>query len=358
MAERGQFREEIAVRGVAPHLRQARFGYRRHQCRDADAAVEGAVERADDRQNFERLVLDVNRAAGRADGLEILLEDRTLAAGDEEGGAVRGGMVVTVKSGVDRALDLHPALAPGRGGARREDEIGGTVVTPDTVVGRAFAGLVPALHEVVVDVGRRRSGEFQIEVVVRAVDHMRGRDEVSRIEVHAADEGGLGVMPGVKQPALRMLRIAAEGAVPAGAEARVPRGEHRALFGRAGKHGRSVVRRFGIDAPEQHADVEAARDGAVEKVEQRAIPVRHPEVGREEGDGQPDAVPRRLGRRANAPESLAAADQRAQPVARAHRIGGVRRGGDVRRRRPIHPPIISVNGQDQTVRDPDGPGSN
>ena len=89
-------------------------------------------------------------------------------------------------------------------------------------------------------------------------------------------------------------------------------------------------RGLGIGPPDEKTHVEAACDGPVQHVEQRAASIRQEKVVGIEGNGQPDAVARALDRLADPPHGLLAIDQRANEIARPCGIG------TRRRRRNVH----------------------
>ena len=81
-------------------------------------------------------------------------------------------------------------------------------VAEQPVLPLPLAGLVPALHEIVVHVGCARTGNLKVGVVVlrRSIrGDVAARAESRWPHVHAADEGDLAVMAGIDDPALLMM---------------------------------------------------------------------------------------------------------------------------------------------------------
>jgi hypothetical protein len=148
-------------------------------------------------------------------------------------------------------------------------------------------------------------------------------------EVEAAHEGRLRRLAGIDHPALLVLAAHRRRPVPADLEARPSARQQRALFGRAAEQARTG-RGLGIGPPYQKTHVEAAGDGPVQHVEQRAASVGKEEVVGIEGNGQPDAVVRAVDRLADPPHGLLAVDQRAHEIAGPRRIGTRRRRRNVR----------------------------
>ncbi len=252
--------------------------------------LSGVIQPGRDLHDGKRLVLKIDRAARRIDRQQVLLEDRLLAAGDVEDGTVRAGMAVAMPAGHHGALDLHDRL-PARGRcARREREIVVADGSPAAVGDRAVAGLVPPLDEVVMHVARRRPGQLGIDVVKLPFRAGVPRNPVGPARrVDPADEGDLGRLAGIDQPALLVVAAGSLVTVPADAETRSAPMQHLAIIRRSGK-GRAEAHALGIGTPEDGADVEPARGRAIEQVEQRSPAVGHPEAGIEEGDRHPDAV--------------------------------------------------------------------
>ncbi|MEA3147582.1 MAG: hypothetical protein QOI53_3163, partial [Verrucomicrobiota bacterium] len=89
--------------------------------------------------------------------------------------AVRTWMSIAIAAGMHITLNLHEALAPPLRRARREFQFVVSVVAPCAVGCRALAGFVPALDEIVMHVGCRRSGDLDIDVMTFAFVAVAGR---------------------------------------------------------------------------------------------------------------------------------------------------------------------------------------
>ena len=147
-----------------------------------------------------------------------MLKDRVLTAGDVIGPAARAGPAVGIATGKHGALHLHEAFTLGRRNPGREGEDVVAGMAPQAIFAPAVAGLVPALHEIVVDVGDRGTGELEIDVVALPFARMAGL-EGGESGVDAADKGNLGWLSSIDQPDLLVLAIRSMRLIPAGAEA-------------------------------------------------------------------------------------------------------------------------------------------
>ena len=159
---------------------------------------------------------------------------------------------------MDRPLHLGDGGATCRGYLIRKDEVAVGIGSPAAVGGMPFAGLVPALHEIMVDVGDRRTADLEIQVVIVVGAMMARGNHRMRIEVDAADEGAGCLQAGVHQPHLLVLAEAGMRTVPANADGRSLLLQHCDVRGRppervGAQMGNGVVR-----APEQHPDLEPA----------------------------------------------------------------------------------------------------
>src|SRR4051794_35980576 len=208
------------------------FRIGRNEDHDLHAALEDILKAHCYFRNRNRLVLDIDRAAGGIDGLMVLREDRPLAACDVVGNALGARMGVAVTAGMHHALNLHQAAAAPIRQPRRETQFIAAIVAPGAVAGRALAGFVPALDEIVMHVGRRRPCDFHIDVMTFPLSRVAWRAHGSGRQVHSSDKRSLGGLAGVDQPALLMLTIRTWCAVPADTETRTTRSEDVALLGR------------------------------------------------------------------------------------------------------------------------------
>ena len=173
----------------------------------------------------DRLVLDVNGLSCRIDGKQVLVEDRSFPGGDVIGIGAGARGAIGVETGGNIPLDLHPARAARRRQPGRKRQPVGGIVAPSAVGQVALAGLVPALDEMVVDVGGSGPGQFDIGIVTSA-GVMAGRSERPRGKVDPADKGDLRGMSGIDEPAFLMVQIRPVGAVPPRPEPRTALLEH------------------------------------------------------------------------------------------------------------------------------------
>ena len=93
-------------------LRRARIGWDQND--DLDSAFQGVLKCDGDWWHRNGLVLDIDCLAGRADRLHILIEDRSLTAGDVVGRGLRARMSIAIALRVHVALDLYESLAARR----------------------------------------------------------------------------------------------------------------------------------------------------------------------------------------------------------------------------------------------------
>ena len=297
---------------IAARRKDVVLGDRRHEQHKVDAAFDGRHEMARDLRHRDGLVLDIDRAPRSIDRALVLLQDRSLDA--------RRG----VAAGIEHALDLHRARPARRGGAVAARigarQLVGGIAGPVAVGRVALARLVPALDEIVPHVRGRRPGHLDIDVVPRHGDAG---------EVEAAHEGRLRWLAAIDHPALLVLAEHARRPVPADFQARAATRQQVTLVGCTTEHATARCG-LGVGPPYEEAHVEAAGDGAVQHVEQRAASVGQEEVIRIEGNRQPDAVARAFDRLADPPHGLLAIDQRANAVAGPRGIGTRRRGRNVR----------------------------
>ena len=95
-----------------------------------------------------------------------------------------------------------------------------------------FAGLVPALHEVVVDVCDCRTADFEIHIVIVFSATMAGRDHRMGIEIDAADKRTGRFQSSVHEPEFLMLTESRMRAIPANADVRRLLLQQREMRGR------------------------------------------------------------------------------------------------------------------------------
>jgi hypothetical protein len=317
--------ESAAIRCVVCSRRVV--SRRGHQQHDLDAASEGGVELGDDLGNLDVLVLDVDCPSPGAQRSDVLREDRPFAGGDVERRRRRSGCAVAVAARVHRALDLDQRRTRIPRDPHRERQLVGALRPAHAVRCEALAAFVPALNEVVVQVGDRGPGDFQVDVVVLAFTGMSRRHQRIRIEIDAADERRLRILAGVDQPALLMLAVAWMPAVPPDIEVAMAPSQQLEVLRRAPERvppqGRSLL----VRPPENQANVEATLRRPLEHVQCRSPAVGHLERRPHEGDRRPDAASCRIDRLADAPECVQAVDQGTQAIAAARRVGACRHDG-------------------------------
>ena len=187
----------------------------------------------------------------------------------------------------------------------------------------AFARLVPALDEVVLDIDCGGAGQLNIDVMIVAFAAMAGRDHGVGIEIDAAEKGGPGLLAGVHEPALLMLTKAGFGAVPPDPDVFAARLQHVDVVGRAPERIALESFSFRIGTPENEPDIETASRRAIKDVQRGAAAIGHCEGCPHEGDGRPDAVARSLDGLANAPKGRLAVDQRPHDIPRTDGVGCV-----------------------------------
>src|SRR5208282_859158 len=109
--------------------------------------------------------------------------------------------------------------------------------------------LVPTLDEVVMNVDRRRTGEFYVDVMVLAFAVMARSNHGMRIEINPAKEIGLRLSAGIDKPTLLMLTESRLGAIPADANAGIASIEQIDMFLRAPEGIRLELFGFAIGTP-------------------------------------------------------------------------------------------------------------
>ena len=183
----------------------------------------------------------------------------------------------------------------------------------------AFARFIPALDEIVVHVGRRRTAQLQIDVVNIAVFARRMATCRNRsvVEIDAPDERDLIRVAGIDQPTLLVMAMIVRQGVPAGTELTPSLCEPFALVG--GSRKVRALRNL-TGAPEDNSHIDAAGDGCIEHIEDAAAPIGQLNFVLEEGDRAPDSPARSLDGLADPPKSRLAVDQGSDCAALSNRI--------------------------------------
>ena len=153
-AEGLELGEEPGRAGVAARSLDVGHRHSRREEHHRDATGERRLEPFQDVEGVQELVLEVDAARGGVDRREVLLEHALLAGLDwvRCGAGSRRG--VAIAAGPHRAGNLDRGGTGGRGSDSREAERPGPLaIRPGPVGAVTLARLVPALHEVVVDVG-------------------------------------------------------------------------------------------------------------------------------------------------------------------------------------------------------------
>src|SRR5271155_3376026 len=119
--------------------------------------------------------------------------------------------------------------------------------------------LVPTLDEVVMNVDRRRTGEFDVDVMVLAFAVMARRNHRMRIEINPAKENGLRLSAGIDKPALLMLTESRLGAIPPDANGGIASIEQVDMFLRAPEGIRLEFFGFGTGSPANESNIQTPR---------------------------------------------------------------------------------------------------
>src|SRR5262245_46321216 len=217
---------------------------------------------------------------------------------------------------MDVALDLNET-----GSLCARQELGKgkvivAVVSPRAIIGSSLTCFVPSLHEVVMYVGPRWSGDLHVGIVDAPTALMTGRDHGARVDIDPAYKNSLRWLARIDQPAFLMLAKGSMRPVPADAEPGLTVLQ-KILVGLHARKSRtdSDICGFGIGSPEDYADIEAARKGSVQHIEKGSAAIRHEEARPDECHGHPYTVRCRLDGFANAPECGLAINERADGIA-------------------------------------------
>src|SRR5271163_3728351 len=127
--------------------------------------------------------------------------------------------------------------------------------------------LVPTLDEVVMNVDRRRTGQFYVDVMVLAFAAMARSNHGIGIEINPAKENGLRLRGRIDKPALLMLTESGLGAIPSDANGGIARGEQVDMFRRAPEGIRFELFSFDIGPPEDESNIQAPRRRAIQDVQ-------------------------------------------------------------------------------------------
>jgi hypothetical protein len=186
------------------------------------------------------------------------------------------------------------------------------------------------LDEIVMHVGSRRAGNFQIGIVNASATYMSGAHHGARIDVDPADECGLGWLTSIDQPGLLVLAERAMCPVPADADTRSTSREKLTIgLGASKRCPFADVGGLRIWPPEDATHIDAARHCAVQYIEKRSTTVGHAETLAHERNCHPHAVPRGFHSFADPPEGRLAIDQRLHEIARTDGVGSDDLWGDV-----------------------------
>src|SRR5580700_2193901 len=142
------------------------------------------------------LVLDIDRTAGGSDRRAILIEIRSFARFYIESGTFRHRSPITVPATMNRPLNLNEGIAPPAGQSGGKGQVNLAAQSPPAICRMTLACLVPALDEVVMDIDRRRTDQFYVDIMVLAFAAMAGSNHGMRIEIDPAKESGLRLRAG------------------------------------------------------------------------------------------------------------------------------------------------------------------
>src|SRR5208283_5920307 len=248
------------------------------------------------------LVLDIDRTAGSIDRRAILFEIRSFTRCYIEWNTFRRRSSIKVPATVNSPLNLNEDIAPPAGQPSGKGQVNLAARSPAAIYGMTLARLVPALDEVVMDIDRRRTGQFYVDVMVLALAAMARSNHGMRIEINPAKENGLRLSAGIYQPALLMLTESSVSAIPPDANGGIAPGEQIDMFRRAPEGIRSELFGFRVGAPEDESNIQATRRRAIQDVQRRPTTVRHLEVRPHKGHCRPNALTSRFDGFANMAE--------------------------------------------------------
>src|SRR6266545_8357701 len=181
------------------------IGHRRQHQDDRHAALYRGYKLFKDWLHTDGLVLEIDILTGSADGMNVLVAIGELTVGDGKRSPARSGVGVGVAARMDRSLHLSDRGSTCRRELVRKGEIAIGVGAPPTVRLVPFAGLVPALHKIVVDVCDYRTADLEIHVMVVFSATMAGSNHRVGIEIDATDKRTGRCQPNVNEPEFLML---------------------------------------------------------------------------------------------------------------------------------------------------------
>src|SRR5687768_12779006 len=152
--------------------------------------------------------------------MDVLVAIGELAVADGKRSPAGSGVGVGVAAGVDRPLHLSDGGSTCRRWPVWKGEIAIGVGSPTTVRFVPFAGLVPTLHKVVVNVCDCRTADLEIYVMIVFSTMMAGGNHRAGIEIDATDKRTGRFQPNVNEPEFLMLTESRVCAVPANADLR------------------------------------------------------------------------------------------------------------------------------------------
>ena len=145
-----------------------------NQKNDSDAALERLIETIGDRRDRYGLVFNVYRVTSSVDRTLVLLQDGAFSGRDIKWRSPGRGMSVLVAARMQHALDLRGVRSSWLRKTAGEGQSVTTVTCPVPILAVPFAGFVPALDEIVVDVGRGWPGHLNIDIMALAAARMAG----------------------------------------------------------------------------------------------------------------------------------------------------------------------------------------
>ena len=157
------------------------------------------------------------------------------------------------------SLYLRNGVAPRVWNKFREGQCFITARSPTTVAQVPFAGFIPSLHEIMMNVDCGRADDLDVDVVVLALSTwMTGSDHRVWIEIDAPYKGYLGLLASIYKPALLVLAKASPGSVPPNTNTRSAALKPLKVIRRSPERIAFPFFSLGVRSPADHADIQSA----------------------------------------------------------------------------------------------------